>query len=388
MAAEQVSGEPGSLAAALPADLLHRIFCTADARAALHGRQADVLSFEERAQAEAVCKHWRAALSSRPTACQSLVLGRQRASPSSLGAAAPAEPAASTAKAQRLAEAVAARAPVVQHIKLIVHARDCQQLSDAVIRALRATFAHQGSRTLEVLLHSDGLERRLAAYLAAAVTPPCASLARLELRLSHMRGDLHLAPAQLGFALPSLPHVRQLLVQSTADCAVVLSLPMLQLESLKVQALKEQLGPVPAQLVALGLLRIGLKAEALQRGSGAPLFPLLARADIDSAGLSLDAAAAPNLAALKLQLFLPGAYVIEHNLLALTRLTHLDLISTTIFSDACLGKLGEGEPADTAVYSNCFAPLLAWHARCASSHCRWKSLLMTAWLPPCAVSPS
>ncbi|KAL4420445.1 hypothetical protein ABPG75_010101 [Micractinium tetrahymenae] len=357
MAAAPSPAQPGSLAAPLPADLLHRIFCAAAPGSPYERHNVGVLSFEERARAEAVCKHWRSALSSRPAVCQSLALGNKPASFWSFGAAAAAESAAASGRALRLAEAVAARAPEVQRIVLQVHAEDGQQLSEAVKQALGAIMAHPGSRTLQVLLHDAGLERRLAAYLAAAVAPPRASLARLEVRLSFMRGDLQLMPAQLGPALPSLPHVKQLLVQSTVGCSVLLRLPMPQLEQLRVEALDEELGPVPARLVT-----VAPPQRPPQGAASAPPFPSLARADIDTVRLSLDGAAAPNLAALELQLFFPKASIMLRNAAALSSLSRLDLKPTTVFNDALLGELGPGE-ADTAIHSNCCAPLLASVAR-------------------------
>ncbi|KAL4420453.1 hypothetical protein ABPG75_010109 [Micractinium tetrahymenae] len=338
-----------SPAAMLPPDLLCRIFDVAEPSWLVPFGQPSptpLLSFAERVQAEAVSRHWQAALRSRPGSYPILELGN------------PGGTAASEQWAAQEARVVAARAPVVHKILLTVRSSDSPQLTARLSAALEGLLAHSGTRRGVLDVHGRCQPQLLAALAAAARH---ASLARLELRCFAPSGGLRLAASAV---LPSLPHLRLLHIRPPKEAKPVvrLALPMPQLEACTVQAYDSDHGLIPPRPVFL-------RADG---GSGSPpagpLFPALTRLDLMTAGLALDGSALPALAQLRLLLFFPRAQLTASNLPALSRITRMDLAGTRLAG----GVLQDSEVGvapylyrqlDMAVHSNRFASLLAGTAR-------------------------
>lgn len=175
-----------------------------------------------------------------------------------------------------------------------------------------------------LLLQSGGgstlsfkLEQSLAAaapYLVKAA--PCAGFQGLHIECRGLGGQhMALLPSA---ALPSLPHVRRLTVQSYVRTAISLSLPMPRLECFQVFELEEELGPISADLVAIG-------RPPSKRGTppAAPPFRALTRLQLDAVRMKLDCSAMPALAEARLTLVFPEAQLKVDNPSALTALTSL-----------------------------------------------------------------
>ncbi|KAL4420452.1 hypothetical protein ABPG75_010108 [Micractinium tetrahymenae] len=337
----------GSLAATLPADLLHRIFCAADPEAAELGLNVDLLSFEERVRAEAVCKHWRAALTSRPAACAFIHLGSELTWQGS-------EAEAASEKAVRRALAVAARAPLADRIYSDVGDMDSQQLIAAHSAALEALLGCLGPRTLALELPHNC--KALPAYLAAAASHT--SLARLELNIS---GDVSLAASP---ALPGLPHVTELeFTPISGGDSIALSLPMPRLQEANLVADDTEYGPIPLQGVSI--LAAGPGTGPGGGSSQQALLSSLTRLKVEAHRLELDGAALPALAQLHLDLYFPHGRLVVRNAAALTSLSRLDLRPTTVYDDASLAHMApwSAVEADTVVRSNRLTPLLTGVSR-------------------------
>lgn len=105
--------------------------------------------------------------------------------------------------------------------------------------------AQGGSSTLAFTV-----ERSLAPAAPFLVkAAPFASFTGLHYECHGLAGvHLLLLPSA---ALPRLPHVRSLTIQSGVRTAITLSLPMPRLESITVWELDEELGPICADLVAI-----------------------------------------------------------------------------------------------------------------------------------------